>query len=104
MDLVSLYITAACREEALAIARALIEEKLAACVNVLDGVTSVYSWKGAMEEAQETALIAKTRAALADKAMARIRELHSYETPCIVAWPIAGGHPAYLDWIARQTQ
>jgi periplasmic divalent cation tolerance protein len=78
MDPVFVYITAASGDEAHRIARALVEERLAACVNMLDGMTSVYRWNGAVEQASEVVLIAKTRADRFDRLAARIRELHSY--------------------------
>jgi len=103
MDLVAAYITAGSREEALRIGRALVEERLAACVNVLDGMTSVYRWNGAVEEASEAVLIAKTRAALFDRLTERVRALHSYDTPCVVELRLERGNPAYLDWLRAET-
>jgi periplasmic divalent cation tolerance protein len=97
------YFTTGSREEALAIGRAVVGERLAACANVLDGMTSIYWWQGALEQAGEAVLILKTRAELVERLTARIRELHSYDCPCVVALPIDAGHPGYLDWIARET-
>ena len=97
------YVTSGSREEALAIGRTVVEERLAACANVLDGVSSIYWWQGALEQASEAVLILKTRAELVERLTARIRELHSYDCPCVVALPIEGGNPAYLDWIAAET-
>lgn len=102
-DLVFAYVTVPTREEALAIGRALVEERLAACANLLPGMTSVYRWQGAVEEASELVLIAKTRTALFDRLAARVVELHSYELPCVVALPVAAGLPAYLDWLRDGT-
>jgi periplasmic divalent cation tolerance protein len=98
------YITVPSRNEALAIGRTVVEERLAACANVLDGVSSIYWWQGALEQAGEAALILKTRAELVERLTGRIRELHSYECPCVVALPIAAGNPDYLDWIANETE
>jgi periplasmic divalent cation tolerance protein len=98
------YITAGSRDEALRIGRALVEERLAACANVLDGMTSVYWWQGALEQADEAVLIVKTRGELVDRLTARVRELHGYDCPCVVSLPIAGGNPDYLAWIAAETQ
>jgi periplasmic divalent cation tolerance protein len=103
MTFVSVYIIAADAAEALKLADALVGERLAACVNVLGGVRSVYRWQGRIERAEEIALIAKTREDLFDRLAARVRELHSYDTPAIVAWPIVAGDPTYLDWIAQET-
>jgi periplasmic divalent cation tolerance protein len=98
------YVTAGSRDEALSIGRTVVQERLAACANVLDGMTSIYWWQGALEQAGEAALILKTRAELVERLIARIRELHNYECPCVVALPIAAGNPDYLDWIARETE
>jgi periplasmic divalent cation tolerance protein len=97
------YATAGSRDEALAIGRTVVQERLAACANVLGGATSIYWWQGALEQAGEAVLILKTRAELVERLTARVKELHSYECPCVVALPIAAGNPAYLDWIARET-
>ena len=98
------YVTAGSRDEALAIGRTVVEERLAACANVLDGMTSLYWWRGVLEQAGEAALILKTRAELVERLAARIKELHSYECPCVVALPIAAGNPDYLAWIAAETE
>jgi len=103
MEPISVYIVAADRDEAGRIAEALVAEGLAACVNLLGAVESIYRWKGTVERAHEVALIAKTRRALFDRLSARVRALHSYDTPAIVAWPIVAGDAAYLDWIAETT-
>ena len=81
------------------IARALVEERLAACVNLLPGVHSIYRWKGAVEEASEVLLVAKTRAARVAALAARVRALHPYELPEVVALPVADGSRSYLRWV-----
>ena len=93
------YITAGGREEAQRLARSLVEERLAACVNLLGPVLSVYRWQEAVEEAEEFVLIVKTAAERFAALEQRVRALHSYEVPCIVAWPHGGGYPPFLDWI-----
>jgi periplasmic divalent cation tolerance protein len=98
------YVTAGSKGEALRVGRALVEEQLAACANVLDGMTSVYWWQGALEQADEAMLIVKTRAELVDRLTARVRELHSYDCPCVLSLPIMGGNPDYLAWIAAEAQ
>jgi len=103
VECISVYVTAAERAQAESIGRTLVEERLAACANVLDGMTSIYRWEGAIQRDDEAVLILKTRAGLLVRVEARIRELHPYELPCIVAWPIAGGSAAYLAWIASET-
>jgi len=100
---ISVYVTAASRPEAEALGQALVQERLAACANVLDAVTSIYRWEGAIRRDQEAALLLKTRAGLLPLVEARVRALHGYELPCIVAWPIVGGNAAYLAWIVEQT-
>lgn len=103
MDLRLVYMTASSREEAKKIGRALVEERLAACANVIDGMESVYWWQGQLTEDRETVLIAKTRAELIPALTERVRALHSYSVPCVVALPILTGNPAYLDWLAAET-
>lgn len=104
MDLVFVYMTAGSRAEAERIGRALVEERLAACVNILPGMTSIYRWKGAVESAAELVVIAKTRSALVDPLTRRVKELHSYEVPCVVEIPVGGGNPDYLRWLAAETE
>jgi periplasmic divalent cation tolerance protein len=102
-DYVSVYMTAGSEEEADRISAALVAEGLAACVNILGTVRSVYRWEGAIQRESETAFVAKTQAALFDALSARVRELHSYDVPCIVAWPISQGEPEYLAWIGEES-
>lgn len=85
------------------IADGLVEERLAACVQILPGATSVYRWQGKLERASETLLSIKTTRDRLDTLTARVVELHPYELPEVVAVEITGGLPAYLDWIARET-
>ena len=86
------------------IARALVEERLAACVNVVPGVVSVYRWKGVVERENELMLVIKTMAQQVDALKARLLELHPYELPEVVVIPIGGGHGAYLAWLAEQVR
>lgn len=86
------------------IAAALVDERLAACVNVLPGLRSVYRWQGKVESAEETLLLIKTTQDRLERVSARIVELHPYELPEVIAVEAAGGLPAYLDWIAAQTR
>ena len=103
MRFVLIYMTAGTKAEAERIAAALIERRLAACVNILGEITSVYHWNGQVEQGGEVALTAKTRADLVDSVTACVTEVHSYDCPCVVAMPIEAGHGAFLDWIARET-
>lgn len=97
------YMTAGGVEQARALGRALVEERLAACVNIVDGTRSIYRWQGKVEEATEAVIVAKTTARLVDALTARVRELHDYDCPCVVAFDIAGGNPDYLEWISAET-
>jgi len=90
--------------QAKVIARALVKEKLAACVNVVPGITSVYTWEGKAEETSEVLLLIKSRAALSKRLVSRIRALHSYEVPEVVTLPISSGNPAYLRWVRESTR
>jgi len=98
-----IYITAESTDEARAIGRALVEARLAACANVLGPMTSIYRWEGVVQEGEEAVLIAKTTASLVDALTAKVRELHSYDCPCVDALPVDGGNPAFLDWIVAET-
>ena len=95
----------ACRDRAQArrIARALVQERLAACVSVVPGVASIYRWKGKVEEAGELLLVIKSRAALSRRLAARVRALHSYAVPEVVTLAVVSGNPAYLRWIREST-
>jgi periplasmic divalent cation tolerance protein len=99
----SLYITVPSCEVAAKIGRTLIEERLSACVSIISGVHSIYRWRDKIETATEVALITKIRAALFEEIEKRVRELHPYDCPCIVAWPIEAGHEPYFDWLAQET-
>lgn len=91
-------------EEAHEVARALIEARLAACVNIVPGVQSIYHWQGAIEEAAEWTLLIKTRRTLFDRLCAELRRTHSYQVPEVIAIPIIDGHSEYLAWIERETE
>ncbi len=101
--IVTVYATFPSDEEARRIARALVEERLAACANLLGACHSIYRWQGAIEEGEEVAALFKTRADLAEALIARLAELHSYEVPAAVVWPIADALGAYADWIRSET-
>ena len=99
MSVVSVYAVFANAEEAERIGRAVIEERLAACVNMLFPVRSIYRWKGEIETADEVAAIFKTHHWRSDALMERIAELHSYDVPCIVTWSIEKIVGRYADWV-----
>ncbi|HEY0839995.1 MAG TPA: divalent-cation tolerance protein CutA [Vulgatibacter sp.] len=85
------------------IARTLVDERLAACGNVIRGVRSIYRWEGEVKEAAEALLLLKTRKETYERLQARVVELHPYDCPEVIRVGIGGGLPAYLDWIADST-
>lgn len=103
-DVMMIYVTASSRAEAMQLGRALVEARLAACANVLDGMTAIYHWDGKLHEEDEAVLILKTTADLLQPLTARLRDLHSYDLPCVVAWKIETGHAPYLDWVRGETR
>ena len=98
-DVTVIYSTFGTDESARAAATALVEEQLLACANLFPGVTSIYRWQGKTHADPEIVLIGKTRADLAPRAMARLKELHPYEVPCITSWSIAACDLDYAAWI-----
>jgi periplasmic divalent cation tolerance protein len=96
------YVTAADADEARRIGRALVEERLAACANLLPPHTAIYRWEGRLEEATEHSLVAKTTAGRFEALRTRIRALHSYTLPGILALPAATGDREFLDWVRGQ--
>jgi periplasmic divalent cation tolerance protein len=103
-DRILVLVTCATAEEAGTIAERLVEERLAACATVAGPVQSVFRWQGAISRETEHQLILKTRRACFDALAQRVRELHSYEVPEIVALPIAVGSADYLNWIDENTE
>lgn len=99
MTVVSVYATFADAEEAERIGRTVVEERLAACVNILGQCRSIYRWQGAVERTDEVAAIFKTSDSAADRLITRIASLHSYEVPAIAVWPIDKLLGPYADWV-----
>jgi len=99
----SLYITASSDDEAALLARTLVAERLIACANLVPGVQSFYWWEGQVQDDTEVLVIGKTRAGLVDQVIARVKELHSYDCPCVVALPITAGNEDYISWIEAET-
>jgi periplasmic divalent cation tolerance protein len=103
--LVVLLSTVGKSEDAERIAEALVERRLAACVNVVPGLRSVYRWKGRVEREDEVLLVIKTAGERVEEVRrALVAGLHPYEVPELVALPVAGGHPPYLDWLAENVR
>jgi periplasmic divalent cation tolerance protein len=100
--IVSVYATFASEEEARRIAKTVVEERLAACCNILGRCQSIYRWQGAVEESEEIAAILKTAAASAATLVARIGELHSYDVPAAVVWPVLLAGEAYEAWVLTE--
>lgn len=100
--LVSVYVTAPSMAEAERVARHVLGLRLAACANAFP-VRSWFWWEGAVDQAEEVALILKARAEHVPRLAAEVKAVHSYSVPCVVAWPIQGGEPAYLQWVAGET-
>ncbi len=99
MTVVSVYAIFANADEAERIGRQMVEERLAACVNILGPCRSIYRWQGAVETAAEVPAILKTTTAQADNLVARIASLHSYDLPCVTVWPIDKLLVGYAEWV-----
>jgi len=101
---VSIHITSSDQEEAEKIGETVVKERLAACANIVPNIRSVYWWNDTLEKSDETLLILKTTEENTETIIRRIKELHSYENPCIVALPIIKGSIEYLKWIKEETK
>jgi periplasmic divalent cation tolerance protein len=101
-DFIIVFVTAGSAGEADHLARTLVEERLAACVNRIKSVKSVYRWQGEVEESEEELLIIKSRRELFPSVEIRVRELHSYSVPEVIALPIIEGSQGYLQWLQEQ--
>lgn len=98
-DAIVVLVTAGSHDEAAKIARSVVEERLAACVNIVPGLRSIYRWKGQVADDAEWLLVMKTSRARFAALEARVRELHSYEVPEVIALDVAAGSRPYLDWL-----
>lgn len=99
MEAIVVYITAPNEQDAAKIARSLVEEKLVACVNIVPGLRSIYSWQGTIEDDAEVLMICKTRHELFGALQQRVKALHSYTVPEIIALPVVAGSEDYLAWL-----
>jgi periplasmic divalent cation tolerance protein len=102
MEPILVLVTAASADEAARLARALVEERLAACVNIVPGLRSIYRWQGRVEDAPEVLLLVKSVRPRLEALTARVRALHSYSVPEVIAVPIVGGSDAYLAWLEAE--
>ena len=103
MGEIVVFITASDEEEASKIARALVEERLAGCVDIIKDIRSIYSWQGKIEDEKEVFMVVKTQKTLFDSLIKRVKELHSYTVPEIIALPIIQGSEDYLKWLNEAT-
>jgi periplasmic divalent cation tolerance protein len=99
-----IYMTAGSKAEAQKIGNALVKSQLAACVNILDNMQSIYRWEGKLQQDSEVVLIAKTIESLVAQLIEKVKSLHSYDCPCIVSLPISDGYPPFLDWIQSEVK
>jgi periplasmic divalent cation tolerance protein len=104
MEINMIYITAGSKDEAKRIGKALIGNGLAACVNIIENMTSMYMWDGKLQDANETILIVKTTKERVSDLIEKVKSLHSYDCPCIVSLPVSGGNPAFLKWVAEEVR
>lgn len=101
-----LVVFCTCPDEqtARALAAGLVEEKLAACVNVLPGIRSIYRWQGEVQDDSEVLMVVKTTQPKLDRLAQWLKQHHPYELPEVIALPVSGGLPGYLDWVAQETE
>ncbi len=103
MQVCFVYITAANSTEAVHIGEALVKKKLAACVNIIPNIHSIYEWQGEIQKDQECILIAKSQKKIFAQLKAEVLTLHSYSCPCIVLLPLEDGHTDFLEWVVKQS-
>lgn len=103
-EIVTIFITAGTKEEGERIAKSLVEERLAACANVVSPMRSIYRWKGEICDEEEALLIIKSTKARLQDLIRRVQNLHSYETPEIIALPVIQGSEEYLKWVQEETE
>ena len=104
MNINFIYMTVGSKEEARKIGKALVTARLAACVNILDQMNSFYMWDGEIQDDTEVVMIAKTTEERVPDLIEKVKALHSYDCPCMVSLPVAGGHQPFLDWIAEEVK
>lgn len=103
-EFIMIYTTVPSREEGARLSQILLEERLAACANIQQEHQSLYWWDGQINNATEFGVLLKTRSDLFEDVEQRIKDFHSYDCPCIVAWPLEKGHQPFLNWIKSETK
>jgi periplasmic divalent cation tolerance protein len=96
------YMTAGNTDEAARIAKTLVQRRLAACVNIIDGMHSIYEWEGTLQDEREVVMIVKTHADCLSELVEAVKAMHSYDCPCIVELAVSGGNNAFLNWVGAQ--
>ncbi|MTJ48318.1 divalent-cation tolerance protein CutA [Dolichospermum sp. UHCC 0259] len=104
MEFILVYVTCKDRAEALSVGRAVVEDRLAACANIIDGMDSIYWWQGELQVEKEAILIMKSHRDLFAELTEKVKSKHSYEIPCVVALPIETGNEDYLNWLMAETK
>lgn len=103
-EYIVVLITAPKEEDAVKIAKALVESRLAACANIVKNVRSIYRWEGKIEDDSEVLMIVKTKKSLFDKLSKKVKELHEYSVPEVIALPLTAGSEDYLNWLQEETE
>ncbi|MTJ08619.1 MULTISPECIES: divalent-cation tolerance protein CutA [unclassified Anabaena] len=104
MEFIFVYVTCKDRAEALNVGKVLVEARLAACANIIDGMESIYWWNGELQVEKEAILIMKSRRDLFEELTEKVKSKHSYQVPCVVALPIEQGNQDYLNWLMTETK
>jgi len=104
MSMNLIYITAGDMDEARSIGKALVSDRLAACVNIIDNINSMYWWQGEIQDDMEVIIIAKTKESLVPELIEKVKSMHSYDCPCVVSLPIVDGNKGFLEWVAEETR
>jgi len=104
MNINLIYITTGSMDEAKTIGKELVSGRLAACVNIIDNMNSMYWWDGKIQDDREVIIIAKTKESLVPELIEKVKSIHSYDCPCIVSLPISDGNKAFLEWVEKETR
>jgi len=102
MEIQFIYMTTGSKEEARTIGRELVQARLAACVNIFDNMNSIYRWEDRLQDDNEVVVIAKTTRNRVPELIEKVKDMHSYDCPCIISLPVAEGNPDFLQWIENE--